>query len=251
MQKLWFAVVAVVALLCGFVVAQADKVTQASPAYDWLMAKLVQKTATIELTGARQGTEIACLLAPHTDGDKLAATTKISPIGLWQLRRLIDADSHGVVLIQGGQVTDAFLLRSDSLRDTDAASLEGQCGARMALHATIMEPARAVQPKAALSGQKQEINWALYANPDCTPGGVPTIVIATQPEHGRVTVEAGGHYPTYDKNNIRWRCNLREMPALLVYYQSAPGFVGADRVAIDVVFPDGKMTRWDHPINVR
>lgn len=253
--KVPFVVVLLVGVVVGgafgFKLAGEQAVSQSTPAYDWLMAEVVRKSPAIDLAQARQGTDRACLFGPYTDSERIAKIAGLSLEQEWSLRRMAGADAHGVLLLNKGAVTDAFLVRSDIFAETDVAVIEGQCASSLVFHRQNRVPPRTVSAKGAVSGEKQRINWALSVNPDCTPDGMPTVIISTPPAHGRAFVEVGGHHPNFEKNNIRWRCNLREMPALLVYYQSEAGYVGEDRVGVDVVFPDGKVTLWDHPITVR
>jgi hypothetical protein len=253
MLRLYFRIVLTVCVggWLGYSLARDDQVTESSPAYDYFLAKVVSKESAIDMGLLRQGSELTCVFPPYAGWDQVASAADLSIFEMWTYRRLVDADRYSVLLKQKGQVTDAFLVAKEAFNRTNVADVAGTCGKSLVLESYKAEPIRTVSPKGAVSGQRQEINWALMVNQGCKPGGMPSIVIAMQPAHGRVFVESGLHYPAFDKKNSRWVCNEREMPAQLVYYQSDPGYVGADRVQLDVVFPDGKVTLWDHPVTVR
>lgn len=125
-------------LFAGFLLARSDKVSESSPAYDWMLAQMVREQRTIELTQAREGTQTACLFAPYTGWERLAAATDLPAGELWALHRLVASDSHSVVLMQSGRITDAFLVRNDTLRTSDAAKLVGTCSPKLALRFDAM-----------------------------------------------------------------------------------------------------------------
>jgi hypothetical protein len=105
--------------------------------------------------------------------------------------------------------------------------------------------------RGASSGEKQKINDFISINPDCTATGIPKISIVTPPAHGTTIVEQGEAYPNFPKDNVRSACNTRKVPAVLLYYQSAPGYTGNDIPVIEVVFPGGGLRHETYTITVR
>lgn len=253
MARWYFAVALAVCVggWLGYGLARDDRVTEASPAYDTFLAKVVSKESHIDMGLLRQDNDLTCIFPPYAGWDQVATEANLSLFEMWTYRRLVGADRYSMLLKQKGQVTEAFLVTKQAFEGTNIADIVGRCEKSLVLENRKGEPMRTVSSKGAVSGQRQEINWALTVNQGCTPGPMPSIVIAMPPAHGRVFVESGMHHPSFDKKNSRWKCNEQEMPAQLVYYQSDPGYVGADRVQLDVVFPEGKVTLWDHPITVR
>jgi hypothetical protein len=104
--------------------------------------------------------------------------------------------------------------------------------------------------KGAQSGEKQKMNYFTGLNPDCTVTGVPKVTFVTQPAHGAMTVEYGEEYPNYPKDNVRYACNTRRVPATVLYYQSTPGYTGKDMAVIEVVFPAGNLRHQTYTITV-
>lgn len=235
----------------GYGLARDDRVTEASPAYDYFLAQMLSKEGHVDLGLLRRENDLTCVFPPYADWDQIGTVANLSVFEMWTYRRLTGADRYSVLLKQKGLVTDAFLVRKEAFERTNVADIAGKCGESLVLDTHRDEPVRTNALKGAVSGRKQAINWALTVNQGCTPGEMPAIVVSMPPTHGKVLVESGVHHPAFEKNNSRWACNEREMPAQLVYYQSDPGYVGADRVQLDVVFPDGRVTLWDHPITVR
>jgi hypothetical protein len=105
--------------------------------------------------------------------------------------------------------------------------------------------------KGASSGEKQKMNDFIGLNPDCTATGVAKVTVVTPPEHGAMTVERGEAYPSFPRDNPRSACNTRKAPAVLLYYQSAPGYTGNDTAVVEVVFPAGNLRHQTYMITVR
>ena len=105
--------------------------------------------------------------------------------------------------------------------------------------------------KGASSGEKQKMGYFIGLNPDCTATGVPKVTFVTPPSHGTMTAEQGEDYPGYPTDNPRSACNRRKVPAVLLYYQSAPGYTGNDAAVVEVVFPAGSLQHQTYEITVR
>jgi hypothetical protein len=105
--------------------------------------------------------------------------------------------------------------------------------------------------RGAASGEKQKMGRFIGLNPDCTATGVPKVTFVTPPAHGTMTVEQGEDYPNFPKDNVRSVCNTRKVPAVLLYYQSTPGYTGNDIAVLEVVFPSGNLRHQTYTITVR
>lgn len=105
--------------------------------------------------------------------------------------------------------------------------------------------------RGAVSGVKQFVRDYMSVNPDCSSIGYAKVTVVTEPSWGKVIVEEGESYPNFTRENIRSRCNDRKLPAVLVYYQSEPGFVGTDRLTLEVVTVSGTFYHQEFLINVR
>jgi len=74
--------------------------------------------------------------------------------------------------------------------------------------------------------------------PDCTPGPLPAIRLATPPAHGNVTVKRG----TLKATNIK-QCLAIEVPAFVAFYRAAAGYSGADDFELEISSPNGHKRR--------
>src|SRR5260370_23122776 len=81
--------------------------------------------------------------------------------------------------------------------------------------------------RGAVSGEKQKIAHYIQVTPGCESTGYAVVRVVTPPAHGRVSLEQGEDYPSYNKDNVRYPCDLKKVPGMLVFYTSDPGYVGA------------------------
>jgi len=93
----------------------------------------------------------------------------------------------------------------------------------------------------------KDIRIGVYVNvqPDCSSGALPTIRLSTPPANGKVTVKSGKVKATNYK-----QCLALEVPGYVAIYRSAPGFVGADVVTLEVKFPNGRTEIQKITVNV-
>ena len=74
--------------------------------------------------------------------------------------------------------------------------------------------------------------------PDCTPGPLPAIRLATPPAHGNVVVKRG----TLKATNIK-QCLAIEVPAFVAFYHAAADYSGADDFELEISSPNGHKRR--------
>ena len=74
--------------------------------------------------------------------------------------------------------------------------------------------------------------------PDCTPGPLPAIRLATPPAHGNVIVKRG----TLKATNIK-QCLAIEVPAFVAFYHAAADYSGADDFELEISSPNGHKRR--------
>src|SRR5262249_34473711 len=58
-------------------------------------------------------------------------------------------------------------------------------------------------------------------NPDCSASGDVTIRVTKQPEHGTAEIAAATLFPSFEKENIRFKCNQHKVRGQQVNYKSA------------------------------
>jgi len=101
--------------------------------------------------------------------------------------------------------------------------------------------------RAARGPADKDIRIGVYLSvrPDCTSGPLPTIRLSAPPANGKVTVKSGKIKATNYK-----QCLALEVPAFIAFYRSAPGFVGADVLSLEVKFPNGRTEIQKITVNV-
>ena len=124
------------------------------------------------------------------------------------------------------------LVRTTALIGTLTASLHVAAPAQQPL-------AQAQQPveRTAAGESGKDIRVGVYINvrPDCTPGPLPTIRLATPPAHGKVTVKKANFNATNYK-----QCLALDSPAYVALYRSDKDFFGTDSVVLEVSYPGGR-----------
>jgi hypothetical protein len=125
-----------------------------------------------------------------------------------------------------------------------AALLVGVVGVVNAffLHRGTIASGNNLSSKAAHSGQKERIAYFYDLRADCESEGYPEIMVVRSPGKGSVSTEQDKAYPQYARDNPRFDCDKNLAAAILLYYQSEPGFHGRDSVTIMIRFPDS--TAW-------
>jgi hypothetical protein len=93
------------------------------------------------------------------------------------------------------------------------------------------------------SGTNTRINFLSSLNPDCTTSGNVNVRVTKQPEHGTAEITTTTNFPNYQKENIRYKCNVHKVKGMQVSYKSAEKYTGDDALDLLVLFPAG--TAWE------
>jgi hypothetical protein len=101
------------------------------------------------------------------------------------------------------------------------------------------------------SGSKQTVRFYYALNPDCITRGSPEVRVTKQPEHGMVETAPVQSFPSYPKDNIRFKCNQQKVRGVQVNYKSADKYVGDDEFDLLVLFPGGMASEVHYDISVR
>ena len=89
------------------------------------------------------------------------------------------------------------------------------------------------------SGTKQRMGFYASVNPDCSASGDINIRVTKQPEHGTTEIVAATSFPSFARENIRYRCNRHKVRGQQVNYKSAEKYIGTDTLELLVLFPGG------------
>ena len=101
------------------------------------------------------------------------------------------------------------------------------------------------------SGQTLKLSFFCNVNPDCSAGGIPTVRVTQQPQHGRVRVAQTRdfcYFPPSDPRNV---CNTRRVSGAAIRYAAPRNYTGCDSVGVEVIFPSGQMRTGSYNISVR
>jgi hypothetical protein len=105
--------------------------------------------------------------------------------------------------------------------------------------------------RVAIADQPLRVAFLYYLNPDCSVIGVPTVRVLEQPKSGKVTVENGTGFSTFPASNSRSKCNDSRSDGAIISYTPNPGYTGADSITMDVIYPDGLVSKRRYAIDVR
>ena len=104
--------------------------------------------------------------------------------------------------------------------------------------------------KAVASGKPLHLYHAYSTNPDCTSTGEVVMRVVQGPEHGRVSIQRTGVFPSFGPDNVRNVCNRRRVPGVQATYISQRGYLGSDFVVLQVLYPSGRGINVSLPIRV-
>ena len=93
----------------------------------------------------------------------------------------------------------------------------------------------------------KDIRIGVYVNvqPDCTSGPLPSIRLSGPPANRKVAVRNVKIKATNYK-----QCLALQVPGYIAFYRSAPAFIGADIVTLEVKFPNGRTEIQKITVNV-
>jgi hypothetical protein len=74
-------------------------------------------------------------------------------------------------------------------------------------------------------------------NPDCSSRGKTIVRLSSAPAHGSVRLKEGWGFSRFQGYQ---QCNSRRVEGVTAEYRPERGFLGADTVSFDVIFPSGK-----------
>lgn len=102
----------------------------------------------------------------------------------------------------------------------------------------------------AFSGQKMRLRQIYALDVDCTPMEW-AFEIVKQPEHGTAEIVTTSFYPTYPKDNPRYRCNEQKIEGHALIYTPAKGYKGPDSFIYQEINGYGLAWETTYNFNVR
>ena len=105
--------------------------------------------------------------------------------------------------------------------------------------------------RTAVQDQRLRVATLFDLNPDCSVIGIPTVRILESSKNGNVTVEKGTGFPNYPATNSRSKCNGNAADGQVIFYMPEAGYVGADAVMVEIIYPDGVASMRRYAIAVK
>jgi transglutaminase-like putative cysteine protease len=102
----------------------------------------------------------------------------------------------------------------------------------------------------AVLDQPLQVDSILSLNPDCTPIGEINIRTIEEPKHGKLTISKGSGFSNFLQDNPRQVCNRRRSEAMLLRYLPESGYLGADSITVDIIYPEGYSRKRHYAISV-
>lgn len=85
---------------------------------------------------------------------------------------------------------------------------------------------------------------------NCEANPLARVAIILPPKNGKITERRIEDFPNYEKENARFPCNERRVPAVAAYYKPNSGFKGVDHFEFAIVYFDGTASRFKGSITV-
>jgi Domain of Unknown Function with PDB structure (DUF3857)/Transglutaminase-like superfamily len=105
--------------------------------------------------------------------------------------------------------------------------------------------------RVAARDQKLRVATLYDLNPDCSVIGIPTVRILESSKNGSITVEKGSGFPGYPESNPRFKCNSNAVDGEIIFYMPEAGYVGADAMLVEIIYPDGTARKRRYTIDVK
>jgi hypothetical protein len=102
-----------------------------------------------------------------------------------------------------------------------------------------------------VSGGKGTLMALLSINPDCTSTGPMDTKILTEPKHGILEITDGNAFPSFPRENVRYACNSKKVPAKLGVYRAQRGFQGDDEFVVRSIDSVGNENLYKYLVHVR
>src|SRR5215813_2265221 len=103
----------------------------------------------------------------------------------------------------------------------------------------------------AFAGQKMKLQLLSAMDMDCSIVEGWAFEIIKQPEHGTAEIVPHTAFPTYPKDNQRYRCNEHKVEGQMLTYKPNAGYKGPDSFTYLEIAPSGFAWEKTYRFNVR
>jgi hypothetical protein len=105
--------------------------------------------------------------------------------------------------------------------------------------------------RVALSGERVRVGFSYEVNADCSSAGEIKSRVLEHPKNGVVEVVTEKGFPSYAKDNQKYKCNETQSDVQAYYYKSREDFKGKDKIVVEVFYPGGSYRKRLFNIDVR
>jgi hypothetical protein len=103
----------------------------------------------------------------------------------------------------------------------------------------------------AFAGQKMKLQLLYAMDLDCSAIDGWAFEITKQPEHGTAEITPTSAFPTFPKENPRYKCNEHKVDAQVLTYKANAGYKGPDSLTYIEIAPSGYAFEKTYRFNVR
>ncbi len=101
------------------------------------------------------------------------------------------------------------------------------------------------------SGNESRIGILANVNSRCQSEDLPDVKVARKPAKGELRLDTTPVVIGVTRASAYWRCNGKEVEMVGVFYKANEGFVGDDRIVVDVDYKIGQVRRVTYVVKVR
>ncbi len=101
------------------------------------------------------------------------------------------------------------------------------------------------------SGSETRVHYLSNLQSNCSTGERPDVRVVKNPENGGLRFDPIRHPVNQKVGTPLAHCNGKEVDVLGVFYKSKDGFVGEDRMTIEVNYKTGFIHRYSYIVDVR
>jgi hypothetical protein len=121
----------------------------------------------------------------------------------------------------------------------------------MTAPAVAAQQTKPVSKKSMFAGSESRLAAYHIVWTDCSAGPLPDYRMVTKPTKGNVRLEPVTIPIDRAADSGRAHCNGKPTSALGLFYRAPDGFVGVEKLTIDVDWRDGNIDRYIYEITVR
>jgi hypothetical protein len=108
-----------------------------------------------------------------------------------------------------------------------------------------------IYERSLISGSTIRMDGFYNLDRSCKNIGYARLRVVSPPSGGTVFSKQEADFPSYTRDNQRFKCNQRRAPTLGVYYKASPQFTGQDTMDVEIFWTDGDVWKYKLNVNVK